>query len=530
MSSIPFHFCCKNFENFAANDIPHHQEAKLTSTPESVLPGSSQHVTVASRTTFLDIIIVKESVEDAQKVIRRLTDENIAKALRHHKIPYVTHVLTPATQQVHFPQRSDAKFSVMLHPSSLNCAAAEIQAKCRLMLTHNITLGSKWIVIGSSRPEMGIELKNEKLAVALQQKDEFTQVELSRFKVSDLSSETYIKAGAKYFKPDYMNPWYKHCHECKTRHQQDNIEKQEHHDFMGGLIFDQTKSLVTTVMKFHKSKGMELKKEDIRCMKSGGLPKLAKLRAAVRIAKDHKIASPSPSTPAPSCETQPTVIIKVETDRSVPQPHAPQQERQNHDRDYSSIDMQQVQGHNTENLQEHSFDDESVESQSLCSESDSDQDDMSSTFVVKPSPSTPATFWDIMKGHINKEGKRKLLVHAGAAPRQEGSIMQMKFDLDVSWTGTKGSVLRTDFKRQVLLDLAKASALTPDNFSLTKLKQSHHHTLFLTLIVQHSKAVPDPSQVVALLLEQVNCKNVLRKSIRVFRVDIALNSQSDATR
>ena len=106
----------------------------------------------------------------------------------------------------------------------------------------------------------------------------------------------------------------------------------------------------------------------------------------------------------------------------------------------------------------------------------------------------------------------------------------MKFDLDVSWTGTKGSVLRTDFKRQVLLDLAKASALTPDNFSLTKLKQSHHHTLFLTLIVQHSKAVPDPSQVVALLLEQVNCKNVLRKSIRVFRVDIALNSQSDATR
>jgi hypothetical protein len=62
----------------------------------------------------------------------------------------------------------------------------------------------------AEKPSAGIEIKNELLAAALQNQVEFKkeecQVEFKKeewdkFEVADLSSDSYIKAGHRYFKP-----------------------------------------------------------------------------------------------------------------------------------------------------------------------------------------------------------------------------------------------------------------------------------------------------------------------------------------
>ena len=65
-----------------------------------------------------------------------------------------------------------------------------------------ITLGLKWKEAGSEKPPTGgSEIKNELLAAALQKKVEFKKEEWEKFQVANLSSECYIKAGNRYFKP-----------------------------------------------------------------------------------------------------------------------------------------------------------------------------------------------------------------------------------------------------------------------------------------------------------------------------------------
>jgi ankyrin repeat protein len=59
--------------------------------------------------------------------------------------------------------------------------------------------GSKWVVIGSEKPQTGEEIANEALAVALQEKSEFSEEELSKFEVLNLVHGSYIKVGDKYF-------------------------------------------------------------------------------------------------------------------------------------------------------------------------------------------------------------------------------------------------------------------------------------------------------------------------------------------
>ena len=59
---------------------------------------------------------------------------------------------------------------------------------------------SLWEV--SQTAPSGIEFTNPKLAAALQQgKTEFTKEDLDSFDMSDLSTDCYIRAGDKFFKP-----------------------------------------------------------------------------------------------------------------------------------------------------------------------------------------------------------------------------------------------------------------------------------------------------------------------------------------
>ena len=62
------------------------------------------------------------------------------------------------------------------------------------------SLGLKWKDTGSEQPCTGTEIKNELLAAALGEKVEFKKEEWDKFQVADLSSDSYIRAGIRYFK------------------------------------------------------------------------------------------------------------------------------------------------------------------------------------------------------------------------------------------------------------------------------------------------------------------------------------------
>jgi len=61
--------------------------------------------------------------------------------------------------------------------------------------------GLKWHRLDLKKPPTGTEIENEALALALSEKISFTQEELDNFNVSDLSYDSYIKAGDYYFTP-----------------------------------------------------------------------------------------------------------------------------------------------------------------------------------------------------------------------------------------------------------------------------------------------------------------------------------------
>jgi ankyrin repeat protein len=63
------------------------------------------------------------------------------------------------------------------------------------------TLGLKWEGTGSEKQSTGTEIENDVLAAALQEKVEFKKEEWETFQVVDLSSDSYIRVGNRYFKP-----------------------------------------------------------------------------------------------------------------------------------------------------------------------------------------------------------------------------------------------------------------------------------------------------------------------------------------
>jgi hypothetical protein len=67
--------------------------------------------------------------------------------------------------------------------------------------TDTMALGLNWKETGSEKPATGTEIKNDLLAAALQEKVDFKKEEWDEFQVADLSSDSYIKAGHRYFKP-----------------------------------------------------------------------------------------------------------------------------------------------------------------------------------------------------------------------------------------------------------------------------------------------------------------------------------------
>ena len=61
--------------------------------------------------------------------------------------------------------------------------------------------GLLWEEVGTEKPESGSEIKNAGLAKALQHRTKFTVEALKKWNVVDLTLESYIEVGGKYFKP-----------------------------------------------------------------------------------------------------------------------------------------------------------------------------------------------------------------------------------------------------------------------------------------------------------------------------------------
>jgi hypothetical protein len=63
-----------------------------------------------------------------------------------------------------------------------------------------------WKEAGSEKPSTGTEIKNDLLAAALEEV-EFTKDEWDKFQVAHLSSDSYIRAGNRYFTPTNAHQW-----------------------------------------------------------------------------------------------------------------------------------------------------------------------------------------------------------------------------------------------------------------------------------------------------------------------------------
>jgi CRP-like cAMP-binding protein len=61
--------------------------------------------------------------------------------------------------------------------------------------------GLKWEDIGAEKPMTGSQVKNARLAQALQHKLEFTREELDSFNLKNLTYDAFCKSGAKFFRP-----------------------------------------------------------------------------------------------------------------------------------------------------------------------------------------------------------------------------------------------------------------------------------------------------------------------------------------
>jgi GTPase SAR1 family protein len=137
-----------------------------------------------------------------------------------------------------------------------------------------LPLGLKWKDAGSKKPSTGAEIKNELLAAALQEKDEFTKEEWEIFLLAAPSSDSYIKAGERYFVLpekgrclEYLKGWMDsilmHAVDRKDRSQapiliigshKDKVQNPENHADISKIIEERFKKhrAWTSVQQFKK--------------------------------------------------------------------------------------------------------------------------------------------------------------------------------------------------------------------------------------------------------------------------------------
>jgi len=72
---------------------------------------------------------------------------------------------------------------------------------------HSGSPGRKWDAVGSERPQQGAEIQNEALSEALQTRAEFTDEDLSNFKVPALAYDSFINVGGTYYSPAQDQAW-----------------------------------------------------------------------------------------------------------------------------------------------------------------------------------------------------------------------------------------------------------------------------------------------------------------------------------
>jgi len=83
-------------------------------------------------TTVVDVLVETTSPDACKRALKRLTQENIAKAFKTYHLYFDVQVLIPATKQSDFALESVPP--LLLHPLSANAAAIVMQAMCRRLM------------------------------------------------------------------------------------------------------------------------------------------------------------------------------------------------------------------------------------------------------------------------------------------------------------------------------------------------------------------------------------------------------------
>ena len=99
--------------------------------PKTRMALSSKH-DKSMETTVVDVLVETPSPDACKRAVKRLTQENIARAFKTYKLYFIVQVLSPATKQSDFALESVP--TLLLHPLSANGAAIVMQAMCRRLI------------------------------------------------------------------------------------------------------------------------------------------------------------------------------------------------------------------------------------------------------------------------------------------------------------------------------------------------------------------------------------------------------------
>ena len=132
--------------------------------------------------------------------VRRSTEARTNLSGSH--LPFALSMMGVAEPQE--PRATQPRVQVQLEPLILFASDGEevIIDRRRPTKSPDPLIGHRWRKLGRRRPTKGIELFNEALSEALRTKQEFTQKEIDEFQLPNLTVDSFIQVGDRYFRAE----------------------------------------------------------------------------------------------------------------------------------------------------------------------------------------------------------------------------------------------------------------------------------------------------------------------------------------
>ena len=132
--------------------------------------------------------------------VRRSTEARTNLSGSH--LPFALSMMGVAEPQE--PRATQPRVQVQLEPLILFASDGEevIIDRRRPTKPPDPPIGHRWRKLGRRRPTKGVELFNEALSEALRTKQEFTQKEIDEFRLPNLTVESFIQVGDRFFRAE----------------------------------------------------------------------------------------------------------------------------------------------------------------------------------------------------------------------------------------------------------------------------------------------------------------------------------------